>query len=257
MVRGDRRHEPSVVAEHRQEFRRDRGAAGRRSRDRARRGRRADGRQRGGQVHPRQDHRRAIFRRPRATIEMEGQAVHFHRPIDARHVGIEVVYQDLALADNLSAADNVFLGRELRKGTWPVRHPRQAGDDRPFGRAVRGAEVRDAAEGSRPQDVGRPAPGRRHRAHPPLERQARADGRADGGDLGAAGGRGAGLIKRMQAKGVAIILISHRMPDVFSVCDRVVVMRRGNQGRRQADQHNEPRGDHGPHHGSDPCRLRP
>jgi len=35
------------------------------------------------------------------------------------------------------------------------------------------------------------------------------------------------LIKRMQTKGVAIILISHRMPDVFSVCDRVVVMRRG------------------------------
>ena len=48
------------------------------------------------------------------------------------------------------------------------------------------------------------------------------------------------LIKRMQAKGVAIILISHRMPDVFSVCDRVVVMRRGTQGRRQADRATAP-----------------
>ena len=59
------------------------------------------------------------FPQTSGTIEMEGRPVHFHRPIDARGVGIEVVYQDLALADNLTAAENVFLGRELRKGIWP------------------------------------------------------------------------------------------------------------------------------------------
>ena len=52
-------------------------------------------------------------------IRFEGKAVHFHRPIDARAVGIEVVYQDLALADNLTAAANVFLGREISRRFGP------------------------------------------------------------------------------------------------------------------------------------------
>src|SRR3954466_15301689 len=48
------------------------------------------------------------------TIHFGGREVHFHRPMDSRSVGIEVVYQDLALANNLTAAANVFLGRELK-----------------------------------------------------------------------------------------------------------------------------------------------
>ena len=47
--------------------------------------------------------------------------MHFHRPIEARQHGIEIVYQDLALCDNLTAAANVFLGRELRKRVGPIR----------------------------------------------------------------------------------------------------------------------------------------
>ncbi|MEO7222007.1 MAG: ATP-binding cassette domain-containing protein, partial [Devosia sp.] len=48
-------------------------------------------------------------------IELEGQTVHFRRPEDARRAGIETVYQNLALSPALSIADNMFLGRELRK----------------------------------------------------------------------------------------------------------------------------------------------
>src|ERR671924_2310282 len=48
-------------------------------------------------------------------IRLNGRNCHFHRPIDARAEGIEVVYQDLALCDNLTAAANVFLGREAKK----------------------------------------------------------------------------------------------------------------------------------------------
>ena len=48
-------------------------------------------------------------------IRLDGRACHFHKPVDARGEGIEVVYQDLALCDNLTAAANVFLGREMRK----------------------------------------------------------------------------------------------------------------------------------------------
>ena len=48
------------------------------------------------------------------TIELEGQAVHFRRPDDARAQGIETVYQNLAMSPALSIADNMFLGREWR-----------------------------------------------------------------------------------------------------------------------------------------------
>src|SRR5215470_17786120 len=47
-------------------------------------------------------------------ILLEGAAVHFHKPVDSRQAGIEVVYQDLALCDNLTASGNVFLARELK-----------------------------------------------------------------------------------------------------------------------------------------------
>lgn len=47
------------------------------------------------------------------TITLRGQTVHFHRPSDARNQGIETVYQDLALAPHLTIEENIFLGREL------------------------------------------------------------------------------------------------------------------------------------------------
>ena len=48
-------------------------------------------------------------------IRIEGNSVEFQKPIDAREAGVEIVYQDLALCDNLTAGANVFLGRELKK----------------------------------------------------------------------------------------------------------------------------------------------
>ena len=125
-------------------------------------------------------------------IAVDGKVCHFHKPIEARAKGIEVVYQDLALADNLTAAQNVFLGREMKKGFWPFRMlDKQAMIDRSaelFDELK--SETRPARSGA--QDVGRPAPGGGDRPHPAVQRQAGADGRADGGDLGAPGGRGAG-----------------------------------------------------------------
>lgn len=52
---------------------------------------------------------------------MEGRKVVFHKPADAREEGIEIVYQDLALCDNLTAAENVYLGRELTFGLGPFK----------------------------------------------------------------------------------------------------------------------------------------
>src|SRR6185295_1860883 len=55
------------------------------------------------------------------TITMQGRKVAFQNPADSRAEGIEVVYQDLALCDNLTAAENVYLGRELTRGVGPFR----------------------------------------------------------------------------------------------------------------------------------------
>ena len=52
-------------------------------------------------------------------IWLKGEKVEFHNPVDARKKGVEVVYQDLALCDNLTAAENVFLGREATRKIGP------------------------------------------------------------------------------------------------------------------------------------------
>src|ERR1700712_5233897 len=49
-------------------------------------------------------------------MKMDGQQIVLHQPVEARRHGIEIVHQDLALCNNLTAAANVFLGREMRKG---------------------------------------------------------------------------------------------------------------------------------------------
>ena len=54
-------------------------------------------------------------------MKLEGRPVHFHKPVDARAAGIEVVYQDLALCNNLSASANVFLGREKMRRLGPFK----------------------------------------------------------------------------------------------------------------------------------------
>ena len=64
------------------------------------------------------------------------------------------------------------------------------------------------------------------------------------------------LIRRLRDQGIAVVLISHRMPDVFSVCDRVLVLRRGRKVAEKPIAAIESRGSHRPDHRSDPCRLR-
>ena len=150
------------------------------------RDRRAHGRQRRRQVDAWSRSSPAIFRPPQArSCWTARRCISTSRSRRAAK-GIEVVYQDLALCDNLTAAANVFLGREIKKRRGPIKMARSPRHDRAGGRAVRRAEIRDAAARSRAADVGRPAPGRRHRAHPALGSQDRADGRADGGDLACA-----------------------------------------------------------------------
>lgn len=167
------------------------------------------------------------FRQSRGSIEMDGEPVDFHRPMDAREVGIEVVYQDLAIADNLTAAENVFLGREIRKGWGPFRTlDKKAMIDR-------SAELFEELKSeTRPRDLVRKMSGGQRQAVA-IARTRLSQAKIVLMDEPTAAisvrqvAEVLGLIKRLKAQGVAIMLISHRMPDVFDVCDRIVVVRRG------------------------------
>ena len=105
------------------------------------------------------------FRPSHGTMRMDGSEIVLHRPVEARQHGIEIVHQDLALCNNLTAAANVFLGRELRRGVGPFRVLDYAGDVPARRRALRRTEVGDAAARPRQADVGRPAAGGRDRPH--------------------------------------------------------------------------------------------
>ena len=61
------------------------------------------------------------YRPTEGAMKMDGAELVLHKPVDARRHGIEIVHQDLALCNNLTAAANVFLGRELRRGVGPFR----------------------------------------------------------------------------------------------------------------------------------------
>jgi simple sugar transport system ATP-binding protein len=160
-------------------------------------------------------------------VLVDGEVCHFHKPIQARAKGIEVVYQDLALADNLTAAQNVFLGREKSKGIWPFRVlDKQAMIDR-------SAELFDELKSeTRPRDlVKKMSGGQRQAVAIARTRLSNAKLVLMDEPTAAISVRQVAevleLIRRLKHRGVAVILISHRMPDVFAVSDRIIVMRRG------------------------------
>lgn len=160
-------------------------------------------------------------------VLVDGEVCHFHKPIQARAKGIEVVYQDLALADNLTAAQNVFLGREQNKGFWPFRVlDKQAMIDR-------SAELFDELKSeTRPRDlVKKMSGGQRQAVAIARTRLSNAKLVLMDEPTAAISVRQVAevleLIRRLKHQGVAVILISHRMPDVFAVSDRIIVMRRG------------------------------
>ena len=157
-----------------------------------------------------------------------GAEVTFENPQKAREQGIETIYQDLALADNLDVGANVFLGREPMK--------------RMFGLPVldRKRMRNEAAEALRVLDI------RINRFDLPLralsggQRQAVAIGRAihwkakvlimdePTAALGVPEQRKViALIKSLKQSGVGVIFISHNLIDIFAVSDRILVLRRG------------------------------
>lgn len=161
------------------------------------------------------------------TMTLQGQEVVFHAPSDARDKGVEIVYQDLALCDNLSAAENVFLGRELMRSFGPLRWIDYRSMHQRAGELF--AELKSE---TRPRDLVRRMSGGQRQAVA-IARTRLSDPKIVLMDEPTAAisvrqvAEVLALIRRLREHQIAVVLISHRMPDVFAVADRVVVLRRG------------------------------
>jgi fructose transport system ATP-binding protein len=166
------------------------------------------------------------------TIELEGKPVHFRSPEEGRNAGIETVYQNLALSPALSIADNMFLGREWRRpgplgsvfrmmdrsrmekfardklselGLMTIQNISQPVETLSGGQRQGVAVARAAAFGSKVIILDEPTAA-----------------------LGVKESRRVlELIQDVRSRGIPIILISHNMPHVFEVCDRVHIHRLG------------------------------
>ncbi|MGL6182413.1 MAG: ATP-binding cassette domain-containing protein [Aestuariivirga sp.] len=165
-------------------------------------------------------------------IKLEGQTLNFKSPMDARQAGIETVYQNLALSPALSISDNMFLGREIRKegvlGSWfrmldrnamerrarekltelglmTIQNISQAVETLSGGQRQGVAVARAAAFGSKVVIMDEPTAA-----------------------LGVKESRRVlELILDVKRRGLPIVLISHNMPHVFEVADRIHIHRLG------------------------------
>lgn len=166
-----------------------------------------------------------VFPPSSGEIRVAGQAVSFASPSDARLYAIETIYQTLALADNLDAPANFFLGRELRTRFGFLDKTKMA------------AEAKKALADLNPNftDIERPV-----RQMSGGQRQAIAIARAIHFQVqllimdeptAALGphetAQVAELIKRLRAQGIGILLISHDVRDVLRLADRIVVLKNG------------------------------
>ncbi|MDP5057702.1 sugar ABC transporter ATP-binding protein [Marinomonas hwangdonensis] len=165
-------------------------------------------------------------------IFLDGKPVHFSSPMEARALGIETVYQNLAVSPALNIADNLYLGRELRKpgilgsvfrmldkkemekrakakmselGLMTIQNISQAVESLSGGQRQGVAVARSALFGSKVVIMDEPTAA-----------------------LGVKESRRVlNLIKEVRDRGLPIILISHNMPHVFEVADRIHIHRLG------------------------------
>jgi ABC-type sugar transport system ATPase subunit len=171
-----------------------------------------------------------VYAADEGEIRLDGQPVRFTRPIDARSHGVETIYQDLALANNLDVPANIFLGRELKK-----RH---------LGGLVRTLDERSMLRESHAAldelEIHFPTLTQPIESLSGGQRQAVAIARAVYWDarlmimdeptnnLGVPEQQKVlELIRKLRDQGTPVVLITHTLPDVFAVCDRIVVMHRG------------------------------
>jgi fructose transport system ATP-binding protein len=165
------------------------------------------------------------------TIELDGKPIHFKSPMDARRVGIETVYQDLAVAPAMTIAENLFLGRELRRDGWLGRVFGVLDKPRMLAQSIERMNELKVGIRSMLQAVETLSGGQRQcvavaRAAAFAEHVVILD--EPTAALGVKEGNMVlELIRRVRDKGLPVILISHNMPHVFEIADRIHVARLG------------------------------
>jgi simple sugar transport system ATP-binding protein len=176
------------------------------------------------------------YQRDEGRILVEGRDVHFRSPHESRERGIEMIYQDFALCGNLDVASNMFLGRWPRKGLFVDRRAMEAQAQAVLSRLkVDVNSVRQRVEslsGGRQQSV---AIARAIAFSPKViildEPTANLSVMATNRLLE--------TMAELKNHGVAQVIISHRLQDIFEVGDRVMVLKRGrNVGERYIKQTN-------------------
>jgi D-xylose transport system ATP-binding protein len=159
-------------------------------------------------------------------ILFEGKPVHIHSPKEASRLGIEVVYQDLALCDNLDVVQNMFLGREVRDWLWRLKEPAM---EQRTAETLRGLSVTTIRSVRQP--VASLSGGQRQSvavAKAVLWNSKLVILDEPTAALGVAQTRQVlELVKRLGEQGLAVVLISHNLHDVFEVANRITVLRLG------------------------------
>jgi fructose transport system ATP-binding protein len=164
-------------------------------------------------------------------IRLDGEPVHFRSPLDARLAGIETVYQELAVATELDIAQNLFLGRELRKsgvlGTvfrqLDKSHMRQQAARQMENLGIRVQSIRQKVEtlsGGQRQAVAVARAAAWGRRVVILDEPTAALGVRETRQV-------LDLIRRVREQGLSVVLISHSMPDVLAIADRIHIHRLG------------------------------
>jgi ABC-type sugar transport system ATPase subunit len=170
----------------------------------------------------------AVHKPDDGEIFIEGRRVHVDSPHTARMLGIEMIYQDFSLAPNLSIVDNIFLGQELKRSFlgMPILNRRKMKEiaqnvleethiridsvqtivtDLSGGQQQAVAIARALAFEAKIIVMDEPTASLSVKAIPPL----------------------LDLMKRFRDSGISMIFITHRVQDIFTTCDRVMVLRRG------------------------------
>jgi simple sugar transport system ATP-binding protein len=171
-----------------------------------------------------------LYAPSQGQLLFDGRPVRFHSPRDARNLGIEMVYQDLALAENMNIAENIFLGREPRRN---LLGGRLALIDHKACReqAQRHVDNLHIRVKSVEQKVEELSGGQRQAVA--IARATAFDAKIVIMDEPTAAlavkevGKVLDLIKHLKTQGIGVVLISHRMDDIFYVCDRVIALFHG------------------------------
>lgn len=165
------------------------------------------------------------------SIEMDGRPLRLTGPADARAAGIEMVFQDLSLCDHVDVAGNLFLGREPTRGPFLDRRRMQA----EARRMLEALEIRiprltakvEMLSGGQRQAI---AIARAAAFEPRVLIMDEPTSALAVAEVEAV----LALIDRVKAKGVSVVLITHRLQDLFRVCDRIAVMYEGTKVAERA-----------------------